>query len=162
MRSRAAQYRESTARACVAAAAAPGCPAPARYLRRVAELVLPGGGAEGGGAPGAPLAGQAAAAAAPRVPGMSPDFARYLAAHTDPACDAALVKYFGRAPAMATLLVLSASDGAAAGRGSGGRATAIGGGRRSPALRARGGGLAAPGCGLCLGLWLVFGAASER
>lgn len=34
MRSRAAEYRDSTIRACVQAAAAPDCADPVRYLRR--------------------------------------------------------------------------------------------------------------------------------
>lgn len=48
MRSRAAEYREATMRACVARAAAPGCEDPVRYLRRAAELLL---GAEAARAP---------------------------------------------------------------------------------------------------------------
>lgn len=121
MRSRAAQYRESTARECVRLAAQPNCNAPVRLLRRAAELVVVADSSSsttgaitssnsGSLSPAPSLLPPAAAAAAPagslnrsssatapgfNIPGMTLDFAKYLAAHQSSAYDALVLKYFG-------------------------------------------------------------------
>lgn len=160
MRSRAAEYRDNTIRACVQAAAAPDCPDPVRYLRRAAELVLssdpaiasrlsssssgsatptaaastaagspPGTragsvsssaaqpGSEGSAAAGAadaassadskaaaaaaagstagPCEGGARGGSSTGAPGLTVEFAQYLAAHQGSQYDALILKYFG-------------------------------------------------------------------
>eukprot|EP00878_Enallax_costatus_P028313 GHUV01030575.1.p1 GENE.GHUV01030575.1~~GHUV01030575.1.p1 ORF type:complete len:475 (+),score=162.34 GHUV01030575.1:605-2029(+) len=120
MRSRAAQYRESTALECVRLAVQPNCTAPVRYLRRAAELVVTADSsssasgaltssnsssltpasslplpASGAAATGAPNSNSSSSGPGFSIPGMTLDLARYLAAHQGSAYDALVLKYFG-------------------------------------------------------------------
>lgn len=101
MRSRAAEYREATARACAGGAASePKRGEAVRLLRRAAELALPpgaaaaagpraGGGSRRGG--GSSTAGEALLVAAP---GLSLELCRFLASHRGEAYNAVALKFF--------------------------------------------------------------------
>ncbi|GBF96130.1 hypothetical protein Rsub_08878 [Raphidocelis subcapitata] len=116
MRSRAAEYREATVRACIAAAVAGSSRAEAvRHLRRAAELVLPplappraaadaGRGAGGGKRAGGGSRGRSGGGGSPEggadelmvaAPGLSPDLARFLVSHRGDAYAAVALKWFG-------------------------------------------------------------------
>lgn len=106
MRSRAAEYRETTARACVEYATAAGCSEPVKYLRWAAELALPDitssskSNNSNGSSPRDVSSGSSTHSTAPSksgtvIPGISSDFARFLATHKGDAYDALALKYFG-------------------------------------------------------------------
>ena len=105
MRSRAAEYRERTARACVEAAVSPTCGEPVKYLRRAAELLAPQVGAA---SPGQGSPQQTHSQPQSFIPGISREFANFLSNHQGEAYNAMALKYFGN-----ELLRAGASDAAA-------------------------------------------------
>lgn len=90
MRSRAAEYREAAARAAAARAAAPSCADPLLYLQRAAELLSPCYAAAGATRSSSTSGG----VAAPKVPGMTAEFVRYLLQNRSPAYGTLALKYF--------------------------------------------------------------------